>query len=86
MTGRPFWVGLKATLEKIGIPQGENNHNQNSVLIFLFVCLFFWRAISKKANTPMHIGEKVQNAIQCSARVEGKNADPFFDSGWFVAG
>ena len=52
MTGQTFWVGLKATLEKIGIPQGENNHNQNFLLIFLFVCLFFGGRSRKK---PIHL-------------------------------
>ena len=40
VTGRPFLVGLRATLEKIGIPQGKNKHNQNFGAIFFCMPFF----------------------------------------------
>ena len=41
---------LRATLEKIGMPQGEHKHNRNFGAIFFFSMPIFLEAIPKKAN------------------------------------
>ena len=59
ITGQPFWVELRATLEKIGMPEGKNKHYQNFGAIFFCMPIFL-----EDDPKTMPISEKVLYDIE----------------------